>query len=684
MRATFVVPFAIAALAFGGAAVKTSNDEVRGSENRVRALQPLIATTAASCAPCHAREVAEWERSAMAFAVKSPLFGTLESIVEEQVGRDARCPNGAGVLRKAGGDVCTDETSGLTVTGSGGEHWCVSCHAPGENSRASMPPWSARGGRRDRAPVSDLVGSAAREGIACAGCHETIGPVAAHAAARANVYEGNPTWRSIATGETFLARPEDRSGRFGIGNSGYLLAPSSFLGASALAVGEPIVHRRPSRETKRYLASSEFCGACHDVRLFGTDALGVQSSGEHFKRLRNAYTEWRAWSEREARNGRRAASCQGCHMSAYPGVCAVGGRGGEGCPSGTNFEARAPIDPTGDGVSHYFTSVDVPLASTFADALADDTTIDARGTPVGLRARRDLLLKHTFRFAIGSTRRAENTLEIPITIENVGAGHRVPAGFSQEREIWVELTVSDARGERVYEVGHVDARDQDLGDKSMTRVNVDDARTDARGVPLGVFGADVIDGPDVPSWSPSPARGGTAFRGRGLINLQNGFLRCVKCIGVIDAEGRCQAGPGQGSTRADRYEDGAYDLDSGACRSNLSGGEELFETYFPIGALDADRGIAKGPDANIDTRSAPPGIPITYTYLIDARGRAAPFHVEATLHFRSFPPYLVRAFAAYEAQKCAAGERPSGPQTREAMMRRLDIVDLAHAEARVP
>src|SRR5579863_4407632 len=56
-------------------------------------------TRAADCAPCHAREVAQWSASAMAFAARSPLVGALESLVEEQVGRDERCPNGAGVLR---------------------------------------------------------------------------------------------------------------------------------------------------------------------------------------------------------------------------------------------------------------------------------------------------------------------------------------------------------------------------------------------------------------------------------------------------------------------------------------------------------------------------------------------------------------------------------------------------------
>jgi hypothetical protein len=198
-----------------------------------------------------------------------------------------------------------------------------------------------------------------------------------------------------------------------------------------------------------------------------------------------------------------------------------------------------------------------------------------------------------------------------------------------------------------------------------------------------MFGADVADGPDVPRWSPDPARGGSTFRGRGLVNLQNGFLRCVRCIGTIDAEGRCQPGPGQGATRADRFEDGAYDPDTGECSSNLRSGEELFETYFPVGALDASRGIAKAPDAILDTRSARPGVPRTYTYVLDVGARPPPFTVDATLHFRAFPPFLVRAFAAYEAQRAAEGGRPSGPLVTPDMRRRLDVLDLASVRARV-
>ena len=669
---------------------------------------PLREASAKECAPCHAREVAEWERSVMAHAVKSPLFGALESVVEEQVGRDFDCPNGAGVLRTAGPDTCRDPSSGLVVTASGGERWCVNCHAPGDNLDHGLPEWRATGSKTARAPVRDLLSGLAMEGISCAACHETVGPVAQHAA-NPRGYQGNATWTSVATGQLFFSRPEDDRGRGGIANSGYLLDPSILLGAAGAPRGgsEPVVHRRAPRESAAYLRSSEFCGACHDVRLFGSDAIGARARGEHFKRLRNAYSEWRSWADDEARRGRTAPGCQGCHMSLYPGVC-VSGPGVQasrtdtdpdgsrsGCPPGTHFEPKAPgqtsvalVAPSSSApsrvASHYFTSVDIPLSDSLPDVFVDDPTLDPSGLPVGLRPRRDLLLRHTFRFAIGDARRAGDTLEVPIEIENTGAGHRVPAGFSQERETWVELTVRDGRGAVVYEVGKLDNDAADLRDKQFLRISTDPTVTDRRGRPLGLFGADVADGPDVPRWSPNPSLGGTRFRGRGLINLQNGFLRCVRCIGEIDASGACQPAAGQGATRADRFADGAYDPDTGICESNLSGGNEFFETYFPVGALDAERGLAKAPDAIIDTRSAPPGVPLSYVYALDVAGRSGPFSVEARLRFRSFPPYLVRAFASYEASRSREGLRPSGPQVALRMLRRIEVVDLAVARGRVP
>jgi hypothetical protein len=60
----------------------------------------------------------------MAHSVKSPMFQALEMLIEEQALKSSSCPEGAGVMRKAGspGD-CRDPESGVLLTGSAGEHW---------------------------------------------------------------------------------------------------------------------------------------------------------------------------------------------------------------------------------------------------------------------------------------------------------------------------------------------------------------------------------------------------------------------------------------------------------------------------------------------------------------------------------------------------------------------------------
>jgi hypothetical protein len=677
----------------------------------IGSLEPLDRdhTSPEDCASCHPRQTAEWKRSVMGHSAKSPLFQALEILIEEQVGRDDDCPGGAGVLRTADpSTACRDPNTNLAITGSGGELWCANCHTPRENLAAVLPTWDGRSSSsRSRLPLRDLQPASTTEGIDCGFCHQVHGPVRP-GNERAGLYEGNPTWTSFVSGLTFTMRPEDRVGVPGIANSGYLLDPAELLvdaGGRSDAVTVPgNVHRRPSDDARTYLRSSQFCGACHDVRLFGADAIGTPVHDEPFRRLRNAYSEWVDWAALETSKGRTPADCQDCHMSSFPGVCVAGDAPpaipGEtditalrrGCPPGTHFESRAPGElpqlrvAANSGArtevsTHYFSGVDIPLTPEFDEHFIDQPELDAIGIPLGGDQRRDLLLGRSFRFELGEGRSDGRRLELPVVLENTGAGHKIPAGFSQEREFWVHLRITDATGRLVYEVGRVDRGDEDLRDKIFVAVNVDERIRDGQGRPLGVFGADIIDGPDVPQWQALDAvdkhAAATAFRGRGLINLQNGFLRCVQCIGFIDRDGRCQPGFNQDSHRAARFDDAPFDLDTGECTSNLTNGEELFETYFPVGSLDATRGVFKGPDAIIDARSAPPGVPMTWVYELPISGFEGPFTIEARLLFRAFPPFLIKAFADYEARQAAAGLRPSGPLVTRTMLDKLSVVEIA-------
>lgn len=686
----------VGVVAAGFAIAKVGPDATSGA--KVQPREPLTeALSVADCTTCHPRQTSEWERSVMAHSAKSPLFQSLEMVIQEQVGKSRTCPEGAGILRTVDeSTACRNPATGHAITGSGGELWCANCHSPGENLRKSLPAWNGISpSSASRLPLKDLLPDSSMEGIGCGFCHQVTGPVKP-GNQRAGIYEGNPSWTSFVTGREFSMRPEDRTELFGIANSGYLLNPLRFLAgdaeASELVPGG--AHRRPSAETKAYLRSSEFCGSCHDVRLFGSDVIGAER-GENFKRLRNAYSEWQAWSRQETRQGRVPATCQDCHMSTYPGICEVSGENDSSgvCPDGTAFSPRAPGEYATASTSaasiaervtnHYFSGVDVPLSKVFPITALDDPSLDSSGIPLGARQRRDLLLSNTFDLKIDRPTVRGQTLEIPVVFENVGAGHRVPAGFSQEREVWIHLRVTDGEGKLVYEVGRVGRGDEDLADKVFLNVNTSDEVTDRLGQPLGLFGADIIDGPDVPEWT-SVGGSATEFRGIGLVNLQNGFLRCVRCIGRIDDDGRCQAGPGQSVHRAARYADGDYDIDTGECRSNLRGDDALFEIFFPVGALDASRGVLRGPDAIVDSRSAPPGVPIRYSYEISRENTEGPYRIEARMMFRAFPPFLLRAFAEYEREQDRKGRRPSGPLLGLETLERLEAIEIAKTEATIP
>jgi hypothetical protein len=692
-RASLLV---LASLVVTVALVRAGRSSERVAPRLERA--PLtFGATAEACESCHPRHAAEWRRSVMAHAVSSPMFQSLELLIQEQVGRDADCPEGAGVLRRSNpSTACRDRVTGRSHTGAGGEGWCVNCHAPGVNLGARSPGWDARDFGPDNRPLGELLEGASLDGIGCPACHQVHGPATARAF---DAYQGNPSWISTATGVSFDSRPSAFERRWGIANSGYRLEPTVLL-AQGAALEELVpggAHRRVPPETRDYLRSSEFCGSCHDVRLFGTDVLGAER-GESWKRLRNGYSEWREYADGEEAEGRRAPSCQDCHMSNFPGVCvqevsaaSAGVSDRDGCPPGTRFEARAPgTYPIGFSAAavgkprpvhpHYFTGVEVPLDAAFETELAGELALDAAGTPLGAEARSQLLLRRSLRFGLGAVRRSAAGLSVPLTIENVAAGHRVPGGFSQERELWVHLRVTDERGRVLYEVGRVDRADADLADKRFLSVNTRDDQLDARGRPLGLFGADVADGPDAPRWQPPPELGGTSFRGRGLVNFQNGFLRCVRCIGRLTRDGACEPLPGQERTRGERFADGDYDPDTGACGSNLFGRRALFETYFPVGALDATRGLVKAPDAILESRSLAPKTPVTYVYELDVPAVGA-IHVEARLLFRAFPPYLVRAFADYEAARERLGRRLRGPLVTRSALERLRVIELARAEA---
>jgi len=136
--------------------------------------------------------------------------------------------------------------------------------------------------------------------------------------------------------------------------------------------------------------------------------------------------------------------------------------------------------------SHYFTGVDVPLVSFDelkarlgpdssnpdngttqffdADGNPDPGNIDCSGAPClnefgqprALKTRREDLLKNAVRVSLKQTdtsARLGGTFVVRLEAAAL-TGHRFPAGLSQERTAYIELTVTDDNGFVVYQSGY--------------------------------------------------------------------------------------------------------------------------------------------------------------------------------------------------------------------------------------
>lgn len=162
-------------------------------------------------------------------------------------------------------------------------------------------------------------------------------------------------------------------------------------------------------------AQSNICSPCHDV---------IAPSGE---RVEETSTEWD-----NSAYVAMGVECQNCHMPTYSGEAAVGG------PTRNNLHR------------HYFLGVDIPLVP-FPNRqntiqLVDDLLKNAVTMTVDVPAQ------------ISST----DNLDINVIINNDKTGHNVPSGNIFERQMWVEVMVTDAATDSIlYVSGNLDPN-QDL------------------------------------------------------------------------------------------------------------------------------------------------------------------------------------------------------------------------------
>ena len=300
--------------------------------------------------------------------------------------------------------------NGAFAHGSGTplENFCSGCHIPAAVIQKELPTIAEYGAIYN--PL-EQASHDAQDGISCGICHSTI---------------------SIDHSKTIAES--------GVGTANAMV--HDFQGPMQGPYASQTAHH--GGQESDLLTSSLFCGTCHDVRTPKPDVV----TGEPFLRVEDTFSEWKnsPWATSDNPYGKEIR-CQDCHMSMFPLS-----------EPGTRVQASSVAWPAElrDHANHAFTAVSMPLVDDERYPNVDTTQEDVNGFPLGQKQRRELLLQAAAQLDVElDTKKIESsddTLRFWIHLENTSTGHNLPSGFSQEREVWVELIVSDEEG-IIYEVG---------------------------------------------------------------------------------------------------------------------------------------------------------------------------------------------------------------------------------------
>lgn len=232
-------------------------------------------------------------------------------------------------------------------------------------------------------------------------------------------------------------------GHEGIGNAQYIVRPGE-IKLGPFGDGEPIVHKATRSE---FHTRPEFCGTCHNVNhpLNGLP-------------LEKTYTEWRE-SPYNTGDPASEVTCQDCHMTPGPGV------------TKPNPGKASQI---GDDRPHVW-SHDMVGGGGVA-ALVDEVEI-MRAAEAMLKAAAVVSLK------VPESVRGGDQTQVQVGVTNVGAGHDIPTGVTELREMWLELTVSQPDGNVLFTSGYLD----EMGEIMDGAVRYGVVVADAEGNPTPKF-----------------------------------------------------------------------------------------------------------------------------------------------------------------------------------------------------
>jgi len=255
----------------------------------------------------------------------------------------------------------------------------------------------------------------------CIGCHSPIGLVTGKATPKGDKMS------KIAKRGVQCDVCHNISSSTGIGNGSYVLTPK--LHGRKLKFGPFKDAKSPYHDTaySELHTSSAFCGQCHNVS-HPFNNLPVERT----------YDEWKdSWYAGQN------IQCQDCHMTPGPGVTKNPGK-------------ATPFSKEREQIyTHYFVggNVLVPrMLGAEGHALKAEEMLRAAGK-IEIMPKKYL------------TTKGIQTISVKVT--NIGAGHKLPTGFPEGREMWVDFKIKDAEGKEIYRLGKIEHGHTEEGTRSF-------------------------------------------------------------------------------------------------------------------------------------------------------------------------------------------------------------------------
>jgi hypothetical protein len=243
----------------------------------------------------------------------------------------------------------------------------------------------------------------------CTGCHTPIGLTTGQISPLFDRESIERTARDRPLPGVDCETCHNISGRTGQDNGAYVLTPRAHGKPTKFGPYKDAVSPYHDTVYSEMHTRSDFCSVCHNVtHPFNSTAI------------ERTYDEWH-----DSEYSYTGKQCQSCHMPDTKAKAAIMG------PERSNV------------AMHFFNGGNVTLLNYF------HASENAQRSRDLLKSAADIAFVGPPQFVAGQD------AVVNVQVTNKGAGHKLPSGFPEGREMWIDFSISDAQGAVLYRSGAV-------------------------------------------------------------------------------------------------------------------------------------------------------------------------------------------------------------------------------------